>query len=80
MSRRRIDPMTQRELAQALRYHIDQSQLRGEPHIGIVRTLITDNPSAFRSRHVQHNLGAFRLAWIEDRSFDRDPETGARLA
>jgi hypothetical protein len=66
MTKPRIDPMTQRELAQALRYQIDQSQLRGEPHIDMVRALVTENPHAFRSRHVQHNLGVFRREWLEE--------------
>ena len=62
----RIDPLTQRVLAQTLRYQIDQSQMRGDPHIEIVRSLIAENPHAFRSRHVQHNLGLYRLEWLRE--------------
>jgi hypothetical protein len=64
MTARRLGTLTQRALAQALRYQIDQSQLRGEPHIELVRTLIANNPHAFQSRHVQHNLGVYRLDWL----------------
>lgn len=64
MSRRKIDPMSQRELALALRYHIDMAQIRGAQHHDIVRSLLAANPTAFRSRHVQHNLGIARLRWL----------------
>ncbi len=66
MSRARVDKVSQRELALALRYHIDQAQIRGVQHHDLVRTLLAENPTSFRSRHVQHNLGVTRLRWLED--------------
>ncbi len=62
--RPRTDPMTQRELALALRYYIDQAQARGTQQHVLIKQLIAENPNAFRSRHVQHNLGKQRLAWL----------------
>ena len=64
--RPRIDPMGQRELALALRYHIDLAIQRGDQHRDIVARLVRTNPTSVRSRHVAHNLGVARLAWLED--------------
>lgn len=64
--RPRTDPMTQRELALALRYQIDQADQRGsQQHVDEIKRLLAQNPNAFASRHVQHNLGKQRLAWLE---------------
>lgn len=62
--RPRVDPVTQRELALALRYHIDQAQTRGIQHVDEIKRLLAQNPNAFASRHVQHNLGKQRLDWL----------------
>lgn len=64
MSRRKIDLMPQRELALALRYHIDQAQMRGNKHEDVIKSLLAANPTSFHSSHVQRNLGAKRLRWL----------------
>ena len=65
--RGRNDPMSQRELEQALRYQIDQSYYTTNAHTLMVKQLIEANPISARSNHVLYNLGATRLAWLRER-------------
>lgn len=69
MSRQKIDALGQRELALALRYHIDMAQIRGAQHRDIITRLIAANPTSFRSRHVQYNLGTIRRRWLADEGY-----------
>jgi hypothetical protein len=59
MTRRKTDPVPQRELAQRLRYWIDM----GDEHR--VMLLVAQNPTSARSSHVLHNLGQSRLGWLK---------------
>lgn len=71
MTRRKVDAVPQRQLALRLRYHID-CIMRGhdrERHESEVAALALDNPTSLRSSHVAHNVGAARLAWMEDRGY-----------
>lgn len=62
------NPWGQRRVALELRYAIDLARRSGKPtDEERVRHLISAHASAFRSRHVQHNLGAARLAWLGEK-------------
>lgn len=61
-------PWSQRRVALELRYAIDLARKSGKPTDDErVRNLIEIHASAFRSRHVQYNLGAARLAWLGEK-------------
>lgn len=68
MSRRRVDPIPQRQLALLLRYHIDSASMRNESdHVTAVRSLVDQNPRSSFSKHVIHNLGKHRIRWMIER-------------
>lgn len=71
MSRKKIDPTPQRQLALRLRYHIDcvLSGSSADQHIAEIRLLVRDNPTSILSRHVAHNLGAERMAWLKTEGY-----------
>jgi len=62
------DELPQRQLALELRYAIDIARrVNSEASYARVKELIVGNPHNVRSRHVEHNLGVGRLAWLDKR-------------
>lgn len=60
--------LPQRQLALELRYAIDVATKQpSDASRDRVRKLLKANPVNARSRHVAHNLGATRIAWLKER-------------
>jgi len=62
----RAERLSQRRLSSELRAAIDIAARRpSSTSYGLVRLLLDDHPIGSKSSHVQHNLGARRLRWLE---------------
>lgn len=60
--------LPQRQLALELRYAIDVAkQVNTERSYAKVKELIKGNPTNVRARHIEHNLGVARIAWLKER-------------
>ena len=71
MSHPRVTPpgeLPQTQLALELRYAIDIARrINNDTTRQRVKDIIEANPINVRSRHVEHNLGVARIAWLKER-------------